>query len=55
MSINPHLGSSRLRRAECNVRDEKTVLKFSTLYVAKFIRRMKEVSSLMRFKEMGLA
>lgn len=43
-----------LKRATCIVKEKKSVLKFSTLYVAKFIRRIKAVSSLMRFKEIGL-
>ncbi|KAL4466922.1 hypothetical protein ABPG74_010519 [Tetrahymena malaccensis] len=47
------LKRSSLLRKECIVKDEKTVLTFSTLYVAKFIRRIKAMSSLMRFKEMG--
>lgn len=47
--------SMKLRRAACNIKEGKSVLNFSTLYVAKFIRRIKEVSSLMRFKEIGLS
>jgi len=43
-----------LKRTHCNVKEEKSGLNFSTLLVARFIRRIKEVSSLMRFKEMGL-
>ncbi|KAL4510098.1 hypothetical protein ABPG72_010291 [Tetrahymena utriculariae] len=47
------LKRSSLLRKECIIKDEKTVLTFSTLYVAKFIRRIKAMSSLIRFKEMG--
>lgn len=43
-----------LRRTHCNVKEGRSGLNFSTLFVSKFIRRIKEVSSLMRFKEMGL-
>ncbi|EAR96928.3 cyclic nucleotide-binding domain protein (macronuclear) [Tetrahymena thermophila SB210] len=50
---NLSLKRSSLLRKECIIKDEKTVLTFSTLYVAKFIRRIKAMSSLMRFKEMG--
>jgi len=43
-----------LKRTHCNVKEEKSGLNFSMFYVSRFIRRIKEVSSLMRFKEMGL-
>lgn len=57
IKLKPTLARSLqpLRRASCNIKDGKSVLNFSTLYVAKFIRRIKEVSSLMRFKEIGIS